>query len=121
MLTRYSYLAATEMAYITFDAWDEEIWGAAKPSPSGIPRAKIRFLFADKDHWVADQTREYLIRRRGVLDDGNASEGAKDWKPRMEIQNGLSHSFCIHQSEMVAEKVAKYVSEVVEADEWDTL
>ncbi|KIW09403.1 uncharacterized protein PV09_00297 [Verruconis gallopava] len=109
-VTQALYMGADEMRQISSDKWDEEIWGAAHPSRTGIPRPKMFFYFGEKDHWVADRTREDLMKFRGR---GN---GGDHWKPKMEIdQNGIPHGFCISHSIPIAEKVRQYVKEIVEA------
>jgi len=81
-------MAKQEMATISSDAWDAEIWGAAHPTSSPFPRPKLFFLFGDNDHWVANETRDELIRARA---------GDEDWKPQMEVDEveGWPHGFSI--------------------------
>jgi hypothetical protein len=80
-----------EMTEITTDKWDSEVWGAAEPSPAGIPRPKLFFYFGKKDHWVADRTRDDIMRARGRL-----YAEIDDWKPWMEIDKlDTPHGFCI--------------------------
>jgi pimeloyl-ACP methyl ester carboxylesterase len=70
---------------------------------------KLVFYFAKTDHWVADQTREELLRVRGRL------EGkGEDWRPKMVVDDtdGLVHGWCIGQSELVAGKVGKWIAEI---------
>lgn len=123
----HRHMAREEMQVITADTWDDEIWGAAAPSVSGLPRPKLFFLFAKEDHWVADETRDELIRLRARKGDG------EEWKPKMEVDaSGLVHGFCISESVgsawdgrankrpghsvPVAGKVKRYIDEIVEAD-----
>ena len=111
------------MNEITEDRWDEEIWGSAE-SNIASPRPKLIFYFGEKDHWVADHTRDQLIAAR-------ASNGAESWKPKMYIdQSGIPHSFCIRKSSMslregvsslwkdhssaAAEKVRSLILEIVQ-------
>ena len=99
-------MARDEMNAIKTDQWDSEVWGAAEPSVTGRPRPKLFFFFGRQDHWVADNTREALIKCRG---------GSEEWQPRMEIdEDGLPHGFCIAHAEPVAAKCARYVEEVVQ-------
>lgn len=86
-------MARDEMLSITTDAWDDEIWGAAHPSPSDSPRAQLRFLFGKEDHWVANETRDDLIRTRA----SNGNDEGDSWKPKMEVdeEHGWPHAFCI--------------------------
>lgn len=106
-------MGADEMRCIKCNTWDDEIWGAAHISPLGIPRPKLFFYFGDDDHWVADRTRNDLISLRGR---GVGQEEA--WKPKMEIDHlGIPHAFPDAFSVAIAEKVKKYVQEIVETDE----
>lgn len=85
-----SHMGRDEMERIGADAWDAEIWGAAHPSPTGVPRPKLFFYFGKNDHWVADHTRDDLIRLRGRQVD------EEQWKPHMEIDDdNIPHGFSI--------------------------
>lgn len=109
------YMARDEMLQITTDNWDAEIWGAARPSSSSShPPPILRFLFAKEDHWVANETRDALIQARGK----KAGDNTEQWRPVMEVdeREGWPHGFCIRHSVPVAERVGKYISEMVEAD-----
>lgn len=130
-------MAACEMRAIGPDAWDDEVWGAARPSAHAHARPVLRFLFAERDHWVGGAERDALIEARGVLVgekeeeeegegvDGKGGErsegdGEVDWKPRMEVDRseGWEHGFCVWEgmSVGVAEKVYGYVLDIVERD-----
>ncbi|KAK7189965.1 hypothetical protein PSPO01_03686 [Paraphaeosphaeria sporulosa] len=108
------HMARDEMREITEDTWSTEIWGASNPSPSS-PAVPLRFLFAEKDHWVADTTRDELIAARGRPE---AHSGNDAWKPVMEIDTskGWEHGFCIRQSVPVAERVGGWLREMIEGD-----
>ncbi len=97
-----SHMLRDELRIITSDKWDSEVWGAASPSPLGVPRAKLYFYFAKQDHWVADKTRDDLIklRSRGAENDISAEDRDRgyDWWPRMEIDgNNVPHGFCLSE------------------------
>lgn len=115
------HMARDEMREITEDTWSHDIWGIAHPDPSHLPPpVPLRFLFARKDHWVADHTRDELIAARGRAEytgDGGG-EGEDAWKPVMEIDTleGWEHGFCIRQSVPVAERVGRWVSGILERD-----
>lgn len=115
-----AHMAADEMKEITIDRWDEEIWGAAHESSSekGWKRPVLRFLFGERDHWVADETRDELIRARGRLPNDSERDEVEEWKPVMEVdtREGFPHAFCIRHSVPVAEKVLGYISDIVTAD-----
>ena len=102
-------MARDELRLITADKWDSEIWGAAHASPTGIPRPKLFFYFGEKDHWIADETRDQLIAARAF-----GGKGDEGWKPRMEIdRGGVPHGFVIRHGDVVAEKVARWIDEIV--------
>ncbi|KAF2715148.1 hypothetical protein K504DRAFT_457316 [Pleomassaria siparia CBS 279.74] len=107
------YMTHDEMLTITDDVWDEEIWGAAKLSEKSDKRPVLRFLFAETDHWVANETRDELIRVRGSM-----QEDDEVWKPKMEIdfEYGWPHGFCIKHSVPVAERVCGYVEDIIRSD-----
>ncbi|KAF2730324.1 hypothetical protein EJ04DRAFT_515324 [Polyplosphaeria fusca] len=106
------YMAHDEMLTITTDKWDDEIWGAAHATKHPHARPALRFLFAKSDHWVANETRNELIRARGRGLDG------EEWKPKMEVDETgeWPHGFCIRHGVPVAERVKDYVEEIVEGD-----
>lgn len=115
------HMARDEMFQIDTDFWDDDIWGAAKPTEHKHERAQLRFLFAKKDHWVADETRDKLIQTRGR----QAAQGVQEvdgfgenWKPIMEVdeREGFPHGFCLRHGVPVAEKAAQYVRDIVSRD-----
>ena len=80
------------MREITEDTWDDEIWGASERVPAS-PRANLFFYFGQKDHWVADHTRDALIHARAFRD-----ERPDERKPRMIVdEEGIPHAFCISE------------------------
>lgn len=103
------HMARDEMKTITEDKWDEEIWGIEgedEEKGDGEVREAPRlvFLFGEDDHWVANHTRDALIKARG-------SSGGRI---KMVLdQDKIPHGFCIRHSEQVAEKVSVWVSEMV--------
>ncbi|KAF9734168.1 hypothetical protein PMIN06_010427 [Paraphaeosphaeria minitans] len=108
------HMARDEMREITEDTWSTEIWGLSSPNPSSAA-VPLRFLFAQKDHWVASSTRDELMAARGRPESSHPSEA---WKPVMEIDcsEGWEHGFCIRQSIPVAEKVGDWVRAMIEGD-----
>lgn len=118
------HMARDEMFQIDTDIWDEDVWGAAASEPVSKhphPRPVLKFLFAKKDHWVADETRDALIRTRGRFSrwDVQETEGmGENWKPGMEVDEteGWPHGFCIRHGVPVAERVAGYVRGIVAQD-----
>lgn len=95
-------MARDELNEITEDKWRDDIWGAEKQ------RAKtdLMFYFGQDDHWVANETRDTLLEVRG-----RTAEGDIDlWKPLMKVDElGISHSFCIEHSEIIANRVADHL------------
>ena len=118
------HMSRDEMFQIDTDIWDEDVWGAAAsapPSQHPHPRPILRFLFAKKDHWVADATRDTLIRTRGRHSASAVEEVdgmGESWKPIMEIdeREDWPHAFVIKHSIPVAEKVAGYLRDIVAQD-----
>ncbi len=108
-------MAADEMKEIGHDGWGEEIWGFADASKVDFEDrgrrlampAELVFFFAKSDHWVADQTREAIIRSRGG--------GGETGKPSMVIaeHNELVHGWCIRHNAFVAQKVDKWIEEII--------
>jgi pimeloyl-ACP methyl ester carboxylesterase len=87
------HLAREEMKMITEDRWDEDIWGIEhrdeEEKGEGKLVPKLVFYFGQNDHWVADHTRDALIKAR-------AGDGESKTRPRMVIdQDGIPHGFCI--------------------------
>jgi len=104
----FRHMGCDEMISITTDKWDSEVWGAVHPSPTKISRARLFFYFGEDDHWVANHTRDDLMRcrARGESDD--------EWKPWMEVDKlEIPHGFCIEHSIPVAHKTKEYVQTVV--------
>ena len=95
------HMARDEMAQITADRWDAEIWGAATATATSIsdtssskpkPKPKLVFYFGQDDHWVADRYRDELISTRGQ------TEAGESWKPKMLVdESGVPHAFCVRE------------------------
>lgn len=98
------HMARDEMATITDDKWEDEVWGVESEEKTGeAPR--LVFYFGKDDHWVADHTRDALIKARG-----NTGKRAK----MVVDEDKIPHGFCIHHSEQVAKKVRGWVEEMVQ-------
>lgn len=102
------HLARDEMREMTEDKWDEEIWGVAADGVNVEANAeqsgtKLFFYYSQKDHWIANHTRDELIAARGRRkrrddDTDTADEGAGESRPIMEIDEGdVPHGFCIRK------------------------
>jgi hypothetical protein len=113
------YMAIDELRSITIDKWDDEVWGIAQhpsrdPTEEGVttvqPPPKTVFYFGKSDHWVAEKTKEDIIRMRGSSfqnttatatsttdgdgDDKTAASGKR--RPKMVVcEEGLPHAFCL--------------------------
>lgn len=100
-------LGRDEMREITADRWSSDIWGSEKTGG-----ARLVFYFARADAWVADATRDEIVRMR-------AAGKGEDWKPRMVVgaragESELPHEFCIAHGEEMAERVVEWVGGMVE-------
>lgn len=89
------HLLRFELAAMTTDKWDDEIWGVttADEKRANCTKTKLFFYFAQEDHWVAKHSRDQLIAAR-------ASTGKPDeeGRPRMEIDTtGIAHAFCLSE------------------------
>jgi len=107
------YMAGCEMQEIGEDQWTDEVWGAvnaAEPVKDNISEMiwfapKHYFLFAKEDHWVADVTRDSIMKtmhdRATVLVDENQ-------------KLGLVHAWCLQQNGTVAEVVNGWIDEILD-------
>ncbi|KAM0797839.1 hypothetical protein BDR22DRAFT_823910 [Usnea florida] len=115
------HLAKDEMTTITDDRWDEEVWGAAT-SPGTNKRdtanSNLTFYWGQKDKWVADHTRDALIKARGHLSNSQTESVAGHRKPVMMVdKEGMPHDFCttLCNSYSVASKVNDWVHDIVDS------
>ena len=106
-------MARDELHEMKDDKWPDTAWDtSASPTETRIDRPNLYFYWGLNDHWIDDRTRDNIIAARARTE-GLGDEG----KPYMEIDtHGIPHDFCItpHNSRLVAEKVARYVGEIVE-------
>jgi pimeloyl-ACP methyl ester carboxylesterase len=112
-------MAADEMKEISEDGWGEEVWGVVEETKKDFEDGgrevneptSLVFYFACQDHWVADRTREAIIRTRG----GKEEAG----RPRMIVaeEKDLVHGWCIRQSGHVAQKVDDWVADINKRNE----
>ncbi|KAG2016729.1 hypothetical protein GB937_006209 [Aspergillus fischeri] len=97
------HMAADEMRTITSDKWDDDVWGV---STANEPLTRLFFYFGRNDHWVAERTRDEIIDLRGRVEGG----------PTMSVcELGLPHAFCLRHNDIMAEKVADMVMDIVSA------
>ncbi|KAJ6110701.1 hypothetical protein N7486_002936 [Penicillium sp. IBT 16267x] len=96
------HMAADEMRTITSDKWTDDIWGIGCASE---PITRLFFYFGRNDHWVAEKTRDEIIALRG------REEGLG---PKMFVcEEGLPHAFCLKHSDIMAQKVANMIRDIV--------
>ncbi|RAH75365.1 bifunctional triacylglycerol lipase/ester hydrolase, partial [Aspergillus aculeatinus CBS 121060] len=124
------HMAASEMYTINSDEWADEVWGIASTPEAAKSLTKLFFYYGRGDHWVAEETREEIIALRGrgngngngnangITEGGSAKGGEGEGEggrgPTMVVcEEGLPHAFCLRHSEVMAEKVAGMVREVV--------
>jgi hypothetical protein len=95
-------MAGDEMRDITADKWADDIWGITSPGgnnpteiSAGASAPKMVFYFGRGDHWVAEQTRDEIIKAKGFLSDRpNGKIG-----PKMVVcEDGVLHGFCIRKA-----------------------
>ena len=84
-------------------ALSEQSHSSIDTGTTGEMRAvHLYFLFAQVDHWVAERTRDALIRARAYDStvDGDRKIGRGRRKPHMEVDNqiGMGHAFCLSTS-----------------------
>lgn len=115
------HLAKDEMQTITRPKWQDEVWGAAT-SPGTNQRdtinSNIYAYWGEGDKWVANKTRDEMVRAHGeLLNDGTAGR-IDHWKPVMKIdKHGIPHDFCttIHNSEFMASEVNTWIDGIIAA------
>ncbi|KAF3905964.1 hypothetical protein ABW21_db0202570 [Orbilia brochopaga] len=111
-------LGRDELDTIRDDAWSHAIWG----HESLRADTELVFYFGESDHWVADTERDALIRDRGrggIRWRGEDMYTGDRWKPRMMVcEDNVQHSFCVgtRGSELMAEKTAAWIEEIVADD-----
>lgn len=115
------HLAKDEMTTITDDRWDKEVWGAATAEGTNnrdTANSNLTFYWGKKDKWVANHTRDALIKARGHLSNSQTEGASEHWKPVMRVDNeGMPHDFCttLRYSYSVATKVQHWVHGIIEA------
>ncbi|PYH93192.1 hypothetical protein BO71DRAFT_382063 [Aspergillus ellipticus CBS 707.79] len=105
------HMAADEMRTITSDKWANNIWGVSSADEPAL--TKMVFYFGRNDHWVAEQTREEIIRVRGGEKDTEDGNGDGDGPTMLVCEDGVPHAFCLRHSEVTARKVAGMVMDIV--------
>ncbi|PWY72906.1 hypothetical protein BO70DRAFT_381698 [Aspergillus heteromorphus CBS 117.55] len=128
------HMAADEMKTITADGWADEVWGVgsksgsgpgfgseseSEPEPDGkdlldpLPLPQLAFYFGRNDHWVAEETREEILKARGGGATAAAAAGEKNGPSMLVCEEGVPHAFCLRHSEVMARKVAGLVGGIV--------
>ncbi|KAI5285211.1 hypothetical protein KEM54_000746 [Ascosphaera aggregata] len=121
------YLAGFEMKEIQSDRWEDDIWAisphATDSDQNKASNHRMIFYFGRDDHWIANSTRDKLIR---VKEEQKAKLGADSERLRFVVcENKVAHGFCIHRdsfefspltvaghSDIMAHKVATFVKEI---------
>ncbi|KAL2018016.1 hypothetical protein VTK56DRAFT_1332 [Thermocarpiscus australiensis] len=99
------HMGKDEMRTITEEKWSEDLWEIQEAEEDTGLGAKFFFYFAVSDHWIADECRDEFIEKR-----------KKHKKGRTKIvidEEKIPHAFCIHHSELVAEKVKSWIEDIV--------
>lgn len=90
-------MAADEIHEIGADKWSDEIWGLTNPSEISNQQTnkltKLVFYFGRNDHWVAEKTREEIIRARSPKVEN--LETAGQGPTMMVCDDGIIHGFCV--------------------------
>ena len=88
-------LARDELRSIRGDRWGEDVWEET---------TRLCLLFAKRDRWVADETREEILEK---LERG-------DGRNRVVVdETGLEHAWCLRQNREVADRVRDWLEEIV--------
>lgn len=115
-----------------------DIHKTMRSAPGTKARPKLYFWFAKSDHWVADVTREEIQKNRGAgvveRDDVDVlRKAAKEAHPRdsgadnteereggsaapmvrIYETDGLAHAWCLDQSELVAQRVSRWLRDIL--------
>ncbi|KAK2766159.1 hypothetical protein FQN54_007675 [Arachnomyces sp. PD_36] len=108
------HMAVDEMREITSDKWSDDIWGTTASSETTNKKTSspnLVFYFGRGDHWVAERTRDELIKARASLPDRNGKRNG----PNMQVcEDGVLHGFCIRHNDIMAKKVAGFIHEIVD-------
>ncbi|KAK2749821.1 hypothetical protein FQN57_005235 [Myotisia sp. PD_48] len=112
------HLAEDEMRNIGADKWTDEIWGLRGTSEVSNQQsnrlAKLIFYFGRDDHWVAEQTREEIIRSRKPK---TTPDGLRGHGPMMMVcDDGIMHGFCIGHNELMAKKTGRFIRNILKAN-----
>ncbi|PZP62073.1 MAG: hypothetical protein DI596_04215 [Azospira oryzae] len=136
-------MAACELREIRAERWGEEVWGAShhdrvdrldqrrssegdagggNRSTTTVTSPRLFFWFAKQDHWVADVTREEILRERGrgrggLVErtdhlgevTGRIAAETPTAHFRIDETDGLVHAWCLTQSELVAKRVGPWL------------
>lgn len=121
------FMARYEMLEINENTWADEVWGAASSAVDdgavhhpmrSTDAAPVRgeethvlwkapkhfFLFAKQDHWIADATRDSIVK---------AHEGRARVVIDTDGEMSLVHAWCLDKNDTVAGIVVAWLSEIV--------
>jgi hypothetical protein len=127
------HMAKDELAQLTHDKWSDDFWGTSatlgsvietsatenagsvqvqhSSSSTSSSRAQLHFYWGSDDHWIAQDTRDRIIKARARVE----GRDGDDSKPIMEIDNnGIGHAFCLSESgnQIVAAKCADWIEDL---------
>ncbi len=114
------FLARDELSAIRGDAWGDDVWRVLDEERMGVVERgretvtgtqdrgsqspRLHFLFAEKDRWVADETRQKILER-----------WQKGGRHRFVVdESGLQHAWCLRQNKEVVVRVRKWLGEIIE-------
>lgn len=92
------HMGKDEMATIGEERWGEELWeiqraeaeGGGEEKKRGDGGSKFYCYFAQRDHWVADESRDEFIERRKRHEKGRT-------RVVVDEEAGIPHAFCIRE------------------------
>ncbi|KPI36969.1 uncharacterized protein AB675_6013 [Cyphellophora attinorum] len=101
-------LAKQELVSISKDDWGPEVWGTGPALQMGgleqTQSPKLFFLFAQTDHWIADSTRDTILRGRARHDGHGAFV--------VDEKHGLKHAWCLEQNQAVVDYVKPWLEDI---------
>ncbi|KIX98200.1 uncharacterized protein Z520_06280 [Fonsecaea multimorphosa CBS 102226] len=147
------FMAQGEMREIRRDVWGREVWGASHHndvmtaeeddrSKSTTSSPRLFFWFAKKDHWIANITKEAIVKSRAAdvgvqrdsftgsptnlavveteevvfMPDQMGQTTARAARIHILETEAMVHAWCLDQSEFVARRVSSWLREVLHAD-----
>ena len=92
------------MKLIAEDKWGKEVWG------SGVPGDPTLYMyFGRNDPFVPDYARDALIASHGSV---SGPEGSQECRAFIDTHE-IPHSWCIKHGELIAEKIAPWIENII--------